>query len=102
MKKIFYTMMIAAVTAVILITSSCAQPPAYSEDSAMSSRFKVVYSERGSSRDTVLSIYVDTTTKVQYLYTCTSQSTGYGKGVGVGITILVDEYGNPLLYEGEL
>lgn len=63
------------------------------------SQFKVVHDESIKNFDegrVTITILAHTKTKVMYL-----QTEKFSQGYGVGLEVMLDEHGNPLLYDGE-
>lgn len=84
MKKKIISILLICLT-VGLLFGSCVETSAESDDTR--NRFETVYYYLGEG------IYVDTQTKVMYLFV--------KNGYGGGLTVMVDENGKPLLWEDE-
>lgn len=79
--------LISLVLALVLIFALVGCTGASSDNETTSDRFVIVYS------DSLSCIYVDSETNVMYFW--------HSRGYSGGLSVMLDENGNPLLWEGD-
>lgn len=90
-RRIFYLLLILILPFCLIFTGCSSNENVYSSNYTAnhSNKYRIIEVECVGA-----SIYVDKQTRVMYLFV----KVGYG----AGLTVMLDENGKPLLYEGEL
>ena len=91
------TALVLAFAMVLILMTGCSGSTSAETDVTGNGRF-VLVSESDIGNETA-QILVDTETKVEYLYV---RAWGSDSSSGGGLTIIVDENGAPVLWEGDL